>query len=140
MLCNGSIQGKVFNPTGAGEFAPISPYDIKAVAALALNRSGHEGKAYDLTGSQLLSTHDQVDTLSKVIGSPIQCIDIPTEVAAERMKANGIPEILIQGLVDRWIRTRNGESTFYANEVERLTGQPAQTFETWCYEHRSAFV
>jgi hypothetical protein len=64
----------------------------------------------------------QVHTLSKVIGSPIQCIDIPTEVAAERMKASGIPEILIQGLVDRWIRTRNGESTFYANEVERLTG------------------
>ena len=133
-------QGKVFNPTGAGKFAPISPYDIAAVAALALNSSGHEGKAYDLTGSQLLSTHDQVDTLSKVIGSPIQCIDIPNEVAAERMKASGIPEILIQGLVDRWIRTRNGESTFYANEVERLTGQPAQTFETWCYEHRSAFV
>jgi len=51
--------------------------------------------------------------------------------AAERMKASGIPEILIQGLVDRWIRTRNGESTFYANEVERLTGQPAQTFGGW---------
>ena len=133
-------QGKVFNPTGAGKFAPISPYDIAAVAALALNSSRHEGKAYDLTGSQLLSTHDQVHTLSQLIGSPIQCIDIPTEVAAERMKASGIPEILIQGLVDRWIRTRNGESTFYANEVERLTGQPAQTFEAWCYEHRSAFV
>jgi hypothetical protein len=56
------------------------------------------------------------------------------------MKESGIPEILIQGLVDRWIRTRNGESTFYANEVERLAGQPAQTFETWWYEHRSAFV
>ena len=64
MLCNGSIpsksQGKVFNPTGDGKFAPISPYDIAAVAALALISSGHEGKAYDITGSQLLSTHDQV--------------------------------------------------------------------------------
>jgi len=85
-------------------------------------------KPTNLTGSQLLSTHDQVHILSKVIGSPIECIDIPTEVAAEKMKASGIPEILIQGLVDRWIQTRNGESTFYANEVERLTGQPAQTF------------
>ena len=32
-------------------------------------------------------------TLSEVIGSPIQCIDIPTELAAERMKASGIPEM-----------------------------------------------
>jgi hypothetical protein len=113
---------------------------IAAVAALALNSSEYEGKGYDLTGSLLLSAHDQVHTSSKVIGSPIQCIDIPTELAAERMKASGIPEILIQGLNDRWIRTRNGESTFYANEVERLTGQPTQTFEAWCYEHRSSFV
>ena len=53
-------QRKVFNPTGSGKVAPISPYDIAAVAALALISSGHEGKAYDLTGSQFLSTHDQV--------------------------------------------------------------------------------
>jgi uncharacterized protein YbjT (DUF2867 family) len=133
-------QGKVFNPTGDGKFAPISPFDIAAVAALTLTSSGHEGKAYDLTGSELLSTHGQVRILSKAIGSPIECLDIPTEAAAERMKASGLPEILIQGLRDFWIRTRNGEASFYANEVERLTGRPAQTFETWCYEHRSAFV
>jgi uncharacterized protein YbjT (DUF2867 family) len=134
------LQGKVFNPTGDGKVAPISPYDIAAVAALALIGSEHQGKAYDLTGSQLLSTQEQVHILSKVIGSPIECIDIPIEAAAERWKASGLPEILIQGLVDRCMRTRNGESTFYANEIERLTGQPAQTFEAWCYKHRSAFV
>jgi (4-alkanoyl-5-oxo-2,5-dihydrofuran-3-yl)methyl phosphate reductase len=133
-------QGKVFNPTADGKFAPISPHDIAAVAALALTSSGQEGKAYDLTGAQLLSTHDQVHILSKVIGSPIECIDIAPEVAADRMKASGLPEILIEGLRDLWIRLRNGESTSYANDVERLTGQPAQSFETWCYEHRSAFV
>ena len=134
------LQGKAFNPTGDGKVAPISPYDIAAVATLAVIGSEHQGKAYDLTGSQLLSTQDQVHILSKVIGAPIECIDIPIEVAAEKWKASGLPEILIQGLVDRCIRTRNGESTFYANEVERLTGQSAKTFEAWCYEHRSAFA
>jgi uncharacterized protein YbjT (DUF2867 family) len=133
-------QAKVFNPTGDGKLAPISPYDIAAVAALALTSSGHHGKAYDLTGSQLLSTRDQVQILSKAIGKPVECIDLPIEAAVERMKAHGLPEILIQGLRDVWTRTRNGESTFQANEVERLTGRPAQTFETWCREHRSAFL
>ncbi|MBV8968363.1 MAG: NAD(P)H-binding protein [Verrucomicrobia bacterium] len=133
-------QGKVFNPCGDGKSAPISPSDIAAVAALALTSSGHEGKAHDLIGSEVLSTHDQVRILSKVIGSPIECIDVPAEVVAERMRAIGIPEILIQGLIDVWTRTRNGESNFCTNEVENLTGKPAQTFETWCYEHRSAFV
>ena len=130
----------VFNPTGDGKSAPISPYDIAAVAAVALTAAEHEGKTYDLTGPELLSTHDQVNILSKVIGKPIQCIDIPAEVAAERLESVGLPESLIQGLYDVWIRVRKNEGTYQTNEVERLTGQPAQTFETWCREHRSAFL
>ena len=133
-------QAKVFNPTGEGKTAPISPYDIAGVAAVALTTTGHEGKAYDLTGPELLSTHDQVRILSKVVGTPIQCTDIPIEVAAERMRSNGLPEALIQSLSDLWTQVRKNEATFQTNEVERLTGKPAQTFETWCHEHREAFL
>jgi (4-alkanoyl-5-oxo-2,5-dihydrofuran-3-yl)methyl phosphate reductase len=133
-------EAKVLNPMGEGETAPISPYDIAGVAAVALTTTGHEGKAYDLTGPELLSTHDQVRILSKVVGKPIQCIDIPVEVAAERMRSNGLPETLIQSLSDLWIQVRKNEGTFQTNEVERLTGKPAQTFETWCHEHREAFL
>jgi (4-alkanoyl-5-oxo-2,5-dihydrofuran-3-yl)methyl phosphate reductase len=130
----------VFNPTGDGKSAPIAPYDIAAVAAVALTAAGHEARTYYLTGPELLSTHDQVNILSKVIGQPIQCIDIPAEVAAERLASIGLPEPLVQGLYDVWIQVRNHEGTYQTNEVERLTGQPAQTFETWCGEHRSAFL
>jgi (4-alkanoyl-5-oxo-2,5-dihydrofuran-3-yl)methyl phosphate reductase len=133
-------QAKVFNPTAVGKTAPISPYDIAGVAAVALTTTGHEGKAYDLTGPELLSTDDQVRILSKVVGKPIQCIDIPVEVAAERMRSNGLPEALIQSLSDLWIQVRKNEGSFQTNEVERLTGKPAQTFETWCHQHREAFL
>jgi uncharacterized protein YbjT (DUF2867 family) len=133
-------QATVFNPTGDGKTAPISPYDIAAVAAVALTTTGHEGQAYDLTGPELLSTPDQVRILSKVIGKPIQCVDISVEVGAERMKTSGLPDPLIQSLTDLWILVRKGQGAFHSNEVERLTGRPAQTFETWCREHRSAFL
>ena len=133
-------QGKVFNPMGDGKTAPISPYDIAAVAAVALTTTGHEGKVYDLTGPELVSAHDQVRILSKVIGKPIQCIDIPVVAAAVRMKSAGLPEVAIEGLSKLWTRVRKGEGAFQNNEVERLTGKPAQTFETWCHEHRAAFL
>jgi (4-alkanoyl-5-oxo-2,5-dihydrofuran-3-yl)methyl phosphate reductase len=133
-------QGKVFNPMGDGKTAPISPYDIAAVAAVALTTNGHEGKVYDLTGPELLSAHDQVTILSKVLGKPIQCIDIPVEAAVERMKSSGLPEAAIEGLSKLWIQVRKGEGNFQNNEVERLTGKPGQTFETWCHEHRAAFL
>jgi uncharacterized protein YbjT (DUF2867 family) len=133
-------QSKVFNPAGNGKTAPISPYDIAAVAAVALTSSGHEGKTYDLTGGELVSTPEQVAILSKVIGKPIDCVDIPVEVAAERMIASGLPEALVESLSQLYVLVRKDAYTFHTNEVERLTGRPAQTFETWCREHRSAFV
>jgi (4-alkanoyl-5-oxo-2,5-dihydrofuran-3-yl)methyl phosphate reductase len=133
-------QSKVFNPTGEGKTAPISPYDIAAVAAVALISSGHEGKAYDLTGPELLSAHEQVEILSKVIGKSIECVDIPIEVAVKSAIANGLPEILVESLAEIWKRIRAGGGTFQTSEVERLTGRPAQTFETWCHEYRSAFL
>jgi (4-alkanoyl-5-oxo-2,5-dihydrofuran-3-yl)methyl phosphate reductase len=133
-------QAKVFNPTGDGKTAPISPYDIAAVAAVVLTTNGHEGKTYDLTGPELLTTHDQVTILSKVIGKPIQCLDIPVEAAVEGMKSNGLPVAIIEALSKLWIGVRKGESTFQTNDVERLTGEPSQTFETWCQEHRAAFL
>jgi (4-alkanoyl-5-oxo-2,5-dihydrofuran-3-yl)methyl phosphate reductase len=133
-------QSKVFNPMGKGKTAPISPYDIARVAAVALTCPGHEGKAYDLTGAELLSTPEQVEILSKVIGKPIDCVDIPVEVAAERAIAAGLPHALVKSLAELWVQVRKEAGGFQTNEVERLTGQTAQTFETWCREHRSAFI
>jgi (4-alkanoyl-5-oxo-2,5-dihydrofuran-3-yl)methyl phosphate reductase len=133
-------QSKVFNPMGKGKTAPISPYDIAAVAAVALTSAGHVGKGYGLTGSESLSTPEQVEILSKVIGRPIECVDIPVEVAAERAIASGLPDVLVRSLAELWVQVRKESYTFHTNEVERLTGQRAQTFETWCREHRSAFA
>src|SRR5260370_14436083 len=130
----------VFNPTGDGKSAPISPYDIAAVAAVVLSTTGHERKTYDLTRSTLFSPPHQLTPLTKVLGKPIECVAIPVEVAAAGIKSSGLPVAIIEGLADVWIRTRNGEGTFQSDEVERLTGRPAQTFETWCREHRSAFL
>jgi (4-alkanoyl-5-oxo-2,5-dihydrofuran-3-yl)methyl phosphate reductase len=133
-------QSKVFNPMGKGKTAPISPHDIATVAAVGLTSSGHEGKTYGLTGAESLSTPEQVEILSKVTGKPIECVDIPVEVAAQRAIASGLPEALVKSLAELWVQVRKESYTFQTNEVERLTGQPAQIFETWCREHRSAFV
>ena len=53
-------QAKVFTPTGDGKMALISPHDIAAVAAGALITPGHESQTYELTGAELLRTHEHV--------------------------------------------------------------------------------
>ena len=133
-------EGAVFNPMGEGKYAPIAPGDIAAVATLALTASGHEGKAYGLTGPEALTTREQVRILSDALGKPIKCVDIPISVAAERLQKAGAPGFLIEGLTYFWNRVKEGTGDFQNNEVERLTGCRARTFEDWCRERRSSFL
>ncbi len=138
----GSIKsrGRVFNPNADGKLAPISPHDIAAVAAVALTSAGHEGQAYDLTGSELLSAHDQVRILSQVLGKPIECEDISIDAGLEQLRSFGAPAFLAESLAQLWTMVRSGKAAIKTGEVERLTGRPAQTFETWCQEHKNAFL
>ncbi|HLJ88101.1 MAG TPA: NAD(P)H-binding protein, partial [Candidatus Angelobacter sp.] len=48
-------QGKVFSNFADGKSPAIHPKDIAAVAVQALTTSGHEGKAYPLTGPEAFS-------------------------------------------------------------------------------------
>lgn len=123
-------QSQEYNPTGNGKFSPIAPHDIAAVAAVALTSAGRE----------LLSVPDQVRILSEVIGKPIRCVDIPIAAAMERMKANGLPESLAESLANVCTRILEGRGTSQTDEVEKVTGKPAQKFESWCRQHRGAFV
>jgi (4-alkanoyl-5-oxo-2,5-dihydrofuran-3-yl)methyl phosphate reductase len=133
-------QGQVFSPTGNGRTAPISPSDIAAVAAEALTGAGHEGKAYELTGPELLSAPDQVAILSRVLGKPIVCVDIPVEVSVERMQKMGAPAFLVEGLAEFWRSIKAGTAEIKNDEVRRLLGRPAQTSEAWAKAHKAAFA
>jgi (4-alkanoyl-5-oxo-2,5-dihydrofuran-3-yl)methyl phosphate reductase len=133
-------QGQVFSATGNGKVAPISPYDIAAVAAEALTALGHDGKSYEITGPELLSAPDQVAILSRVLGRPIACIDITIEAAADRMKKMGAPASLVDGLSEFWRTIKAGTAAVQTQDVERVLGRPAQNYEAWCEAHKAAFA
>ena len=79
-------QGKVFSNYGDGKVTYIHPRDIAAVAVSALTETGHEGKAYPVTGPEALSMSELVQLLSEAIGKPIEYVPITDDVAREGMQ------------------------------------------------------
>lgn len=132
-------QGTVYAPSGEGKVAPIDPYDIAGVAAVALTKPGHVGKAYQLTGPELLTAGEEVQILSRLLGKPLQYVDIPASVAADRMRQNGMPPVLVDALTELSLMLQKGEGAYHTDTVEQVTGRPARTFETWCRLHLAAF-
>jgi (4-alkanoyl-5-oxo-2,5-dihydrofuran-3-yl)methyl phosphate reductase len=131
--------GVFYYPGGKGRVPAVDPWDIAAVAAASLTESGHEGQAYALTGPEALSFGDMAGILSKVLEKPVRYMDIPDEAVAEQMHNAGLPDYVIEGLIGTFAAIRAGRLGYCTEDVEKITGRQAQSFEMWCREHVDAF-
>jgi uncharacterized protein YbjT (DUF2867 family) len=134
-------QGKVFIPTGDTKTAPIDPADIAAVAKLALCQAGHEGKAYELSGAELLSGAEQVEILAKALGKPIKAQPVTVVAALEGMRQNpSATPVMIEARGEMLEAIRSGKlSRKPTGDVLKLTGKAPGTFAHWCEAHKAAF-
>jgi uncharacterized protein YbjT (DUF2867 family) len=117
--------------------AMIDPFDIAAVAALALTTAGHAGQVYRLSGPRALLPADRVAVLAGVLGRALRFEAQPDDEARSEMSAAMPPEY-----VDAFF-------SFYADgtldespvlpTVHELTGRPPRTFEQWARAHADAF-
>jgi hypothetical protein len=82
---------------------------------------------------------EQAAILSRVLGKPIQLVDITPEAAGERLRAMGGSDVLVRGLVAMWTAVRAGKMAIASDAVQRIVGRPAQNFEAFCTEHKTAF-
>jgi (4-alkanoyl-5-oxo-2,5-dihydrofuran-3-yl)methyl phosphate reductase len=132
-------QGVVYAPFGQAKTAPIDPADIAEVAARTLTEPGHDGRAYPLTGPELLSPADQVDRLSAVLGRSLSLIDVPPEAAKQSMIDSGMPGGLADAVVATMAMAGSGHAAVVLPTVEEVTKRPARTFADWAANHVAAF-
>jgi uncharacterized protein YbjT (DUF2867 family) len=133
-------QGRVFFPGGKkGKVAPVDPRDVARVAAAALIHPGHNGQAYELTGTELFTIGEMVGVISRVLGKPIQYVDIPPLAAKLFMLKTGMNRTLVNALMEMLKSLRKNEGALVTDTVQRVTGNLPRTFEAWCREHSNAF-
>lgn len=61
----------IYVPAGMGKTAFVDVCDIAAVAVKALTEPGHDGKAYELTGSVAYDYAEVAEMMSETLGRPI---------------------------------------------------------------------
>ncbi len=132
-------EGVIYFPGGEGKVPAVDPWDVAAVAAVALTESGHEGQAYALTGPEALSFGKMAEVFTVVLGKPVRYVDMPEKEAGERMRKAGLPDYVIEGLLGTFAVVRSGRLGYCTEDVEKVTGRPPRTFEAWCRDHLAAF-
>ena len=124
-------------PKGAG--AHIDARDIGAAASVVLTREGHDGKAYELTGSKAITYDDAARVLSKAAGREIKHLAVTPEQFREGALAMGMPGPYVDALVDLDRAYAAGVLTQVTGAVKDLTGRDPITFEQFAKDYADRF-
>src|SRR5262245_16893538 len=85
-------QGAFYQSAADARISHIDARDIGAVAARVLTSTGHEGKAYTLTGPEPLGYVDIAATLTRILGRTISYVPISDAEYKQGAMAAGTPE------------------------------------------------
>ena len=127
---------------GDGQIAFVSRDDCVATAVAVITQPGHENKAYDVTGPDLLSIPEAMAMISEIAGKPIEVIPVSDEqmfayfdslgVArkAADVDPNGPIPWASEGMVTFGQAIREGNFAVISDDVERITGRKPRTLRS----------
>ncbi|MBP6786404.1 MAG: SDR family oxidoreductase [Candidatus Promineofilum sp.] len=132
-------HGDLFIPGGRGATSFIDVRDIGAVAARTLTEAGHDGRAYELTGTESLTYGDVAAVMTEELGRPITYSNPSMVAFARRMRRRGHPWSYIWVMEGIYLTTRLGMAAAPAPDAERLLERPPITMLQYVRDYADAF-
>lgn len=129
----------VFLPIGEGKESFIDPRDIGACAVALLTTPGHDGRIYEITGSEDLSYAQCAEKLSAAAGRTIVYQDIPADTLRQGLLAMGLPAPIVESFLRFFAAVRDGKTFPPTSAVADLLGRPPRSFDEWARDNAAAF-
>ena len=126
--------GELRFSSGGARVAWIDAGDIAAVAEQALLEDGHVGQVYELSGPEALSLPRTAELLSGAVGHPVAHREVTIDEAVA--DTDGFERDLFALTLER---LHAGSFAVVTDTVERVTGRPARTLETFLADARTTF-
>lgn len=137
---DGIKQGAFYFGIRDGRFAPLNVDDIGEIAANVLCSSGHEGKAYNITGPELLSGEDFARVFTEVTGKPVQYVSPDEATTLSSLLGSGWPEWQAKGMLELFEVFASNQAAVVSPDGERLLGRPMTRLRTYVEANKATFV
>jgi uncharacterized protein YbjT (DUF2867 family) len=135
-------NGTIELPFGTGRTSPIAVDDVARVVATVLrDPAPHAGHVYELTGPRTVDMTEMAGAFSKALGRPVSYVDVPLEQWREEVLATiGLPPHIEQHIVTMCRLHQHNRYDRASDDVERLTGTPAQTIEDFVAARKDFYL
>jgi uncharacterized protein YbjT (DUF2867 family) len=136
-----AAESKIYLAYGQGRHAPIAGEDIARVAVRILtDPAGHQGKTYVPTGPASLSMTEQADVFSRVLGRPVEYVEIGVEDWRQILSGlDAMSPYLIEHLSRVAESHQRGEFDEVTDVVETIGGGPPQSLEAFIRQNQTVF-
>jgi uncharacterized protein YbjT (DUF2867 family) len=132
-------QNAFYAAIGAAKISVVDVRDIAESAVAALTAAGHEGKIYNLTGSQALTHAEMAEQLSVGLSRQIVFTDIPPEAMREQLLSIGMPVWQADGLLEDYAHYRRNEAAAVLSGVQDAIGKEPRSFQAFVRDYAKMF-
>jgi uncharacterized protein YbjT (DUF2867 family) len=126
-------RGVLALPFGTARTSPITAQDVaRVVAALLRDPAERIGRVFDLTGPEVLDINGLAEQYSRALKRPITGEDLPLdEWERQVLEPVGLPDHVRQHIATMARLHREGRYDRTTDDVEQITGTPAETVEQY---------
>lgn len=133
-------RDEIFVPAGKGKTSFIDVRDIAEVGIKALTEPGHEGKAYELTGSEALSYAEVAKILSAELGRTIRYKNPSALRFLIRKRCEGLPWAFALVMTVLYTVCRLGLAGTVTNVLPKLLGRQPISLKQFAKDNRLCFI
>ena len=137
---DGVKQGAFYFGVREGQFAPLNVKDIGEIAANILTTGGHDGKAYNVTGPELLSGQNIADTFSHITGRNVAYVSPAEDATLQSLLSSGWPEWQAKGALELFEVFASNQAAVVSPDGEALLGRPLTKLADYLESNKAAFV
>lgn len=130
---------RIYTPFGEAGFSFVDARDVARAAAVCLTSDGHQGRTYELSGPQVLTSAALAATIGRVLGRPIGDVALTVEQAMGALAQMGLPAWFTDHMTELATYNRTGALARTTTAIADITGGAATTFEQFVRDHAAAF-
>ncbi len=133
-------RGEIYVPAGKGRTNFIDVSDIAEAAAVCLTGTGHEYKAYEITGSEALTYEQVAEILTSACDRPITYPRPSAKQFKAHMRRCGHHDDFIKVMSSIYAIAKFGMAAGTTDTFEKLVGHKPRTLSRWARENRVCWM
>lgn len=127
-------RGVIRRPAGDARMPFVDVRDTAAVTVKALTQTGHDGRAYVVTGPEALNHTEIAALLSEATGKRFVYEDVPLELYRQALLAGGASDYYADLITRLFAAVRGGDVGAISDDVRRVLGRPAIPFRQFAHD------